>query len=379
MASTPVANASTPPMIERLLAIGPLWMAGIGVALLVLIVLLVLWLRSRRSPDEDLGHPLRRARDLPVGDAPATRDPVARARDQVARDPASLSAHLGLLRALAGVQAADAFGRALEDMYARVEDDDHPLWKEALKVASPVVPDHALVKGSSDWIATRDAGPGEDPRESLEEDTRVDDLMARLDADLDEDEADDSDWLTDAATDESGWEPDEGPRLREPDVPSERARGNLSAAPPIDADTEVLPGIEMDHPNEARTGEDEEDADDLVLDWPDVDDTEIARPATTGAAEDEEDEVLDFGPSGKSAASSSRKNDGGSASDIFAPTEDDIEVKLDLARAYMSWNTPESARTLLEEILREGTEVQQQEARRLLDDIGSAPDDESGR
>ncbi len=57
------------------------------------------------------------------------------------------------------------------------------------------------------------------------------------------------------------------------------------------------------------------------------------------------------------------------ADDTFTLGEDDAEVKLDLARAYVSMGDKEASRTILEEVLEEGTEAQQEAARKLLDEL----------
>lgn len=49
--------------------------------------------------------------------------------------------------------------------------------------------------------------------------------------------------------------------------------------------------------------------------------------------------------------------------------EDAVGTKLDLARAYLDMGDPEGARSMLQEVLSEGTETQQAEARRLLAEI----------
>ena len=54
----------------------------------------------------------------------------------------------------------------------------------------------------------------------------------------------------------------------------------------------------------------------------------------------------------------------------FFEGEDAVGTKLDLARAYLDMGDPEGARSMLQEVLAEGSEVQKQEARRLLADIG---------
>jgi pilus assembly protein FimV len=54
--------------------------------------------------------------------------------------------------------------------------------------------------------------------------------------------------------------------------------------------------------------------------------------------------------------------------DAFAepPTQSEVGTKLDLARAYMDMGDPEGARSILEEVLHEGSPAQRQEAQRLI-------------
>jgi pilus assembly protein FimV len=58
------------------------------------------------------------------------------------------------------------------------------------------------------------------------------------------------------------------------------------------------------------------------------------------------------------------------AEEGFFEGEDAVGTKLDLARAYLDMGDPEGARSMLQEVIAEGSEVQKQEARRLLADIG---------
>jgi len=47
----------------------------------------------------------------------------------------------------------------------------------------------------------------------------------------------------------------------------------------------------------------------------------------------------------------------------------EVGTKLDLARAYMDMGDPEGARSILEEVLVEGSASQKAEARRLVDSL----------
>ncbi|MDT8438780.1 MAG: FimV/HubP family polar landmark protein [Wenzhouxiangellaceae bacterium] len=369
-APEPSPVEARPPASAPGLLANPLLLGALALIALVLVVVAIALVRRRRVEDGAAA----------AATAPHTRkDPVTQAREDLARRPNDLQVHLRLLKALAGASATTAFATALEAMYEQVDDDNDPAWREALDLGVGVVPDHALVKGSSDWIASRDAGEdAPDPKQSLDEDTRVDDLMARLEDDFD-DSGDDSDWLTEEL-DATPDAPDEGPRLREPDPPVgsglEPVTGSAATAGASSFDSDddqvPLPELNLDEPNASAQTDAGEDDDDLVLDWPDAaDDDSKSAPA---AQTDDESDVLDFDPA--KPQSPKPRSGPSSDSDIFAQTEDDIEVKLDLARAYLSWNTPESARALLHEILNEGNDAQCQEARRLLDDLGEPADDD---
>jgi len=49
-----------------------------------------------------------------------------------------------------------------------------------------------------------------------------------------------------------------------------------------------------------------------------------------------------------------------------AATMSEVGTKLDLARAYIDMGDPEGARSILEEVQKEGSAVQKQEAERLM-------------
>ncbi|MDH3902129.1 MAG: tetratricopeptide repeat protein [Xanthomonadales bacterium] len=49
--------------------------------------------------------------------------------------------------------------------------------------------------------------------------------------------------------------------------------------------------------------------------------------------------------------------------------EDDPEIKLDLARAYLSLGDKEASKAMLDEVLKSGNEAQQEEARQMLEEL----------
>ena len=48
---------------------------------------------------------------------------------------------------------------------------------------------------------------------------------------------------------------------------------------------------------------------------------------------------------------------------------DDPEIKLDLARAYLSLGDKEASKSMLDEVLNNGNEAQQAEARQMMDEL----------
>ena len=56
--------------------------------------------------------------------------------------------------------------------------------------------------------------------------------------------------------------------------------------------------------------------------------------------------------------------------DNFGELHDDpVDTKLDLARAYLDMGDPDGARAMLEEVMHEGTQMQKDVARQLLEKI----------
>jgi pilus assembly protein FimV len=74
--------------------------------------------------------------------------------------------------------------------------------------------------------------------------------------------------------------------------------------------------------------------------------------------------VDDHAPTNKQAITTEME-----LSELEPVTMSEVGTKLDLARAYMDMGDPDGARSILEEVLEEGTSNQKQEAQRLLDSI----------
>jgi len=62
-------------------------------------------------------------------------------------------------------------------------------------------------------------------------------------------------------------------------------------------------------------------------------------------------------------------NLGDMGNDDFMIGDDSVGTKLDLARAYLDMGDPDGARSMLEEVLGEGSDMQRNEAKELLQRI----------
>ncbi len=415
-----------------------LWLIG-GFVILLAVLAAVLGLRRRG----ETGRTVVRA----------SADPVVAARRKLAAAPASLAAHLGVLKALADREQPEAFADALDEMYRKVTDDSDPNWQAALALAARVTPNHPLLtppetglgiddgsdSGLDDGLDDRtremlgilDRGESR-PQPRLELDDTldagleladpevVDDDFFSTDGDLADPPKPDS---TRPVTKDGGLDPDlaalsnrvdqedrlaanesedsdDAPRfdfefsprsaeadddgaaldalpVTEDDELSDFERDILAAtggrergaeaavaeefAALADADEDDDAALRLDESmfgDEASASVAAEEAADAGLD------SERAEPPIDEAEADEE--LLSF----LAEPGSGSSEDGGAGDRAeSALSDDDAEVKLDLARAYLSMDDADSARALLDEVIEGGSEAMRSQARALLDQL----------
>ena len=195
----------------------------------------------------------------------------------------------------------------------------------------------------------------------LDEDTRR--LMAS--ADTERGSSADETVAAAAPTDSGTW------LFTDTDFTSAMAPGGAAARPANEAPTEVVtqlsPRFSSSESDDTRaTGELEAlNADDLDLD---LGDTKLSASQLDANGLD-----LDVGPpvSNEGTFVQTQRI---MAEDVPLPelepaTMSEVGTKLDLARAYMDMGDPEGARSILSEVLLEGSVSQKQEARRLMDTL----------
>ncbi|RFF27625.1 MULTISPECIES: FimV/HubP family polar landmark protein [unclassified Wenzhouxiangella] len=400
---------------------GWLWPAVGLLVLVIVVVAALLWLRRRREGSET-GEVASTA-----GDA------VASARASVARKPGDLAAHLALLKLLADRGREQEFTDAFDQMYQHVEDESAPEWQEALSLASAHVPDHPLLTPheapeeddfdrrademlgmldmdesdaeSEDAADTQqrefgdtgdeafDLGLEEETREPAPSGTEGDageaDQEETFDEDMDlavlsdrlDDQNSDAGSVTSVPQDTGETDFGTFEESDEEAASTEEAADEHSEAP-VDLEDEKATGPDLDFTpareqeaeevlGEAGAREDEDLDLELSSDVEDFDSTapdegldfDLGESDETGAETSEPEEVPGAGESADSAEEESTEQAGGSLSD------EDADVKLDLARAYISVDLADSARPVLEEVISDGSESKREEARKLLDDL----------
>ena len=317
--ATPVKKpaAATPVVAESPWYLEPWALGAAGVAGLLLVLLGVAGMRKRKvadaSPRASIANSFGSA---PLGDAFAP-SPLVDAEeeqllDQVRRDPGDAGAHLELLSLYYAKRDASKFEVAAEEMYAYIADPNQAEWREARAMGEELVPSNPLFGGASSLTDFADAGLDRDGS-----DFRFDEPAPLA-----------------AETDYASYPFDEPER-------------------PVVADpslaTTTMPAFDFNAPP-ARTADEDNS---FSFDLPPI------EPAATAPVVTEHDLEIDDDIDAAGTVSD----------DEFFAGEDAIGTKLDLAKAYLDMGDPDGARAMLEEVLAEGSPLQQAEARKLIGEI----------
>ncbi|HEY0179508.1 MAG TPA: FimV/HubP family polar landmark protein [Dokdonella sp.] len=249
----------------------------------------------------------------------------AQLREQIEREPDNVGLHLELLSLYYAERDVDKFEDAARAMHAHVVDPEQPEWLEAQAMGRELAPHDPLFASVPHHGEVRAAAAAAAAHEAAFGVPRFDDEPPSAHA-----EPVPSAHASDApvAEHEFGFDLD--------DVPPAPAASSSPAAAAAHADD----GFDFDLP---------------PLDF-DVSPPAAAPAAAAPAAERDVDDA-------PASAPAARLDD-----DYFAG-EDAVGTKLDLAKAYMDMGDPEGARSMLEEVVAEGSEVQKAEAHRLMAEI----------
>lgn len=232
-------------------------------------------------------------------------------RDALEAEPEREDFNLKLFEIFAAAHNRSGFDAQAEHLLARLESQEHPLWLKVAEMGRELSPDNPLYQpGGAPAVAQ--------PRGAETPEADVEDNSLDFDLDLGEGGAE----LT-----------SQEPPLDEMDFDLDTGTGEepKPAAPEAEA-------LDFDLGGEEERKPEAMESNDLDFDLGDLD---LGGAGADLEAEEEPAEGL--------------------LSDM-----DEVATKLDLARAYVDMGDPDGARSILEEVLQEGSEAQQDEARELL-------------
>ncbi len=292
----------------------------------------------------------------------------ARIRSAIASDPQDLWAHLDLLRLYYSRQDAGNFEEAASTMFGFVLDQEAPQWQEARTMGLQLVPGSALFpvnSGSLDLpnVNAFDNTPYNNSAPVFDDAPAFhDEPLGSLDLGA----------FEDINTPNS----DLGATVVSKPFAAE-APSDFSFDLDLDSPTKVIEPIKSDlyaSANEslakpsprAEVAQVEAPKDDFNFDFsfdapvktPELDIPSKAAPAFS---------VGDI--SLGDVIPAPLDNLGDMSSDDFMIGDDAVGTKLDLARAYLEMGDPDGARSMLEEVLGEGSDMQRNEAKELLQRI----------
>ena len=319
----PAATAKPKPVAEEPWYLQTWALAAAGIGGLLLVILGIFGLRKRKPAPRAARTSIASSfGDSPVGMAGAV-DASDDAEEQeliaqVQADPTNAGAHLELLSLYYAQGASEKFEAAAEEMYAYIADPNQPAWREVRTMGEELVPHNPLFSQQDALTSTYAADDEAD-------EYRFDEPMAD--------------------------EPMDFPQFDEPaPIEPEPMQDSLATA--------SMPALEVSDFDlgETRMPPPAASADtSFSFDLPPIDEA----PSMKNPPASHSDEIPE------SAAMPADAND-----DEFFAGEDAIGTKLDLAKAYLDMGDPEGARAMLEEVLAEGAPSQQEEARKLIGEIG---------
>jgi len=296
------------------------WAAGGGVIVLALLGLLSRRGKSGAKASKSAAPSSRGGGSLADrfgtvdldGEHPAGSDPDQdELLDQLAEQPDDIGLHLELVSLYYTRRDVEHFEAAAEAMHAHISDPDQPEWQDVVHMGRDLAPGHPL-------FAEHDADA-----------TQVREQPHRFDLDS-------------YAS---------APAAAEPVAPAKAPSPQPSKVSEYHFDFDLTPHHPEPLSRPASAPAVKEPEEEPVSTWK-FDDEPLDAPQTAHAGQVEHEHAVH------------------SDHDAFGELHDDpVDTKLDLARAYLDMGDPDGARAMLEEVLHEGTQIQKDVAKQLLDKI----------
>lgn len=251
--------------------------------------------------------------------------------DQLAEHPDDVSLHLELVSLYYSRRDVEHFEAAAEAMHAHIADPQQEEWQDVVHMGEDLAPGHPL-------FAYHDAVPADDETQ----------LRPAFDIDH--------------YGEETEFAPVAPVATASPKKVSEYNFNFQLSPTPASSESPKVPYTEAPPTDEFASFQSE---DDILPPSPaaEFEPLDIGEPAA-----DEPVSSWKFDGDEVAAPAESFDNDAGAEPGEFS--DDPVDTKLDLARAYMDMGDVDGARAMLDEVLREGTQMQRDVAQRLADSLG---------
>lgn len=235
-------------------------------------------------------------------------------KDALEKDSERDDLNLKLLEVFMASRNTAAFDEHARTLLARLEGGNHPVWEKVAEMGRELSPGNPLYQD------------GAEP------------TVARSDSDF------------------QPGEPDDGVRAEQPE----------DEGLDFDMDFSYSADSEIDEPDSTAfdSAAGEQDADEPTMEF-DMDSVEpdVVKHKDEGLEFDLEDFDIETVDNATGSAEEEVQGDG-ELTDL-----DEVSTKLDLARAYIDMGDPDGARSILDEVMEEGSDTQKEEARGILSQI----------
>jgi len=367
---------TTPGFVDRLLA-NPLWLGAGGV---VLALLAFFGLRRKRSVETEFQESILQAArgesagsdseivgsgpdstdstsnessllsEFAVSDMGSIKndgeaDPLAEAdvylaygryqqaedliRDALEKDAENENLNLKLLEVYLAGKNQSAFDGHAQGILARLENSDDPMWAKVAEMGRELSPQNPMYQAGSEIAASES-----------KDDMEMDSLSDEISFDMDNEPAAEAERGIEAAADDEGLEFDIDLSF---DAADEEKHDSVEFTPP-----------------EADAAQPETTEPELNVDMDSIEPDAVQKDS----AMEFDMEDLDMG---SEAALDAEPEGDGELADL-----DEVSTKLDLARAYIDMGDPDGAKSILDEVMEEGNDEQQDEARGIMEQMTSS-------
>jgi pilus assembly protein FimV len=280
-------------------------------------------------------------------------------REAIETEPQRMDLKVKLLEVYHAARNADAFEREAQALHGQVEDHSDPIWTKVVEMGGELCPSSPLFKEeaaapSAEGAEQASEAVAEAPAEELGEEG--------FDLDLE----DELQTAAEQHSDDNLIDFDLGEIAEEPAAEATEAGTSEESIPGEEFDLDFDLGEEADKPSSAE-GPSDIDTDIFASELAE-ELSELTEPMDAQGAEQQPSNEMEFetvAPAGEEAEpQASEASEGGLLADV-----DEVGTKLDLAKAYIDMGDPEGARSILDEVLEEGSEAQRSEAHELMRQI----------